>query len=658
MSYLKFDKTRMVNLEYSLDREILRANRKGAYHCTTLVECNTRKQHGLLVMPIPEIDDSNHVLLSSFDETIIQRGVEFNLGLHKYDGENYSPMGHKYIREFDCDSCPKTVYRIGGVILSKEKVFALKENSIMIRYRLLDAHSPTTIRFRPLLAFRSINDLTYENQWASQAYDVVENGISLSMYNGYPNIYMQFSKSNNFVFAPTWYKGVEYQKDQEDGFPYKEDLYSPGYFEMPIKKDETIVFSGSDSLVETKKLLESFKTETDRRTSRSSFLNCLTNSAHQFYFSPNADQLYIKSGYPWMGVSARIQFLTLPALTFGIGKPEAFERIMDTAIPSIKQFLSRKTVTNHHLKSLDTEPDALLWVVWSLMRYAKISPDVFKQKYADLVVRIFEFIRKNRHPELKVLENGLLYCDGRDKPISVMNAMIKDHPVTPRTGCLVEFNAIWYDLIMFNLDMASANGNSAQTRNLTALAETVRVSFLDTFLNTAGYLFDYVDGEYPNWSVRPNMLFALVLEHPLLTRRQSKFILDMVTKELLTPKGIRTLSPKSEGYQPYYTGDIDSRNYAFSNGVVWPAFLAPFVEAYIKVHQRSSISFIERLIIGLEEEMTNDCIGSLSQLYDGNPPYTGRGAISDATSVASVLRLMRLYADLEEEWAREYETEV
>ena len=160
MSYLKFDKTLMTNLEEALPREILRTNRSGAYHCTTIVDCNTRKYHGLLVIPVPELDDENHVLLSSLDETVIQHGAEFNLGLHKYQGDNYSPRGHKYIREFECEKVPTTIYRVGGVILKKEKLFVHHENRILIRYTLLDAHSATTLRLRPFLAFRSVRELS------------------------------------------------------------------------------------------------------------------------------------------------------------------------------------------------------------------------------------------------------------------------------------------------------------------------------------------------------------------------------------------------------------------------------------------------------------------------------------------------------------------
>ena len=141
MSYLRFDKTLMTNLGESLPKEILRTNRSGAYHCTTIVDCKTRKYHGLLVIPVPELDDENHVLLSSLDETVIQHGAEFNLGLHKYQGDNYSPRGHKYIREFECEKVPTTIYRVGGVILKKEKLFVNHENRILIRYTLLEAHS-------------------------------------------------------------------------------------------------------------------------------------------------------------------------------------------------------------------------------------------------------------------------------------------------------------------------------------------------------------------------------------------------------------------------------------------------------------------------------------------------------------------------------------
>lgn len=270
--FLQFDKTVMINLEESLRREILRTNRNGAYHCTTVVDCNTRKYHGLLVMPLPELDDDNHVLLSSLDETVIQHDAPFNLGLHKYAGNNYNPKGHKYIREFTCDTVPRTVYRVGGVVLAKEKVFSLYENRIMIKYTLEDAHSDTTLRFKPFLAFRNANSLAQENGSVNKLYQDVPNGIKTCMYKGYPDLYMQFNKKVKFVFEPYWYNGIEYLKEQERGYPYKEDLYVPGYFEVPIKKGETIIFSAGVGPVATNQLKKLFVQEAEARTPRTSFL--------------------------------------------------------------------------------------------------------------------------------------------------------------------------------------------------------------------------------------------------------------------------------------------------------------------------------------------------------------------------------------------------
>lgn len=640
-TYLKFDKSRMVNLEYSLNREILRTNRRGAYHCTTLVECNTRKQHGLLVMPVPQLDDSNHVLLSSFDETVIQHGAEFNLGIHKYDGDNYNPMGHKYIREFNCESLPRTVYRVGGVILVKEKMFSLNTNTILIRYTLLDAHSPTVMRFKPFLAFREINQLTYENTVANHGYREEENGISMCMYSGYPNLYMQFNKNVRFIFDPHWNKGIEYKRDMENGLPYKEDLYVPGYFELPIKKGESIIFSASDALADVDTLIEQFEEGIKQRTPRSSFFNCLKNSGHQFYFRPNKNELYLLSSYPWGRVRAREQFISLPTLTLGVDKPDAFEEIIDTAIPAIENMLQEKPLTG--FLSDITNSDVILYIIKCLKKFSETHKDRFYAKYATLVNNLVDFVINDKHPNLKLLENSMVAVDNKIGYPSWMH-----HPEAngiiniPRTGLLVEINALWYNAIMFNHEIAKNNNNSELEIQMNALAEKIKSAFLDVFLNDGGYLYDYVDDNYVDWSVRPNMLFAITIDYPLLDRRQSKSILDIITKELLTPKGIRSLSPKSIGFRPRVEGSLADRLYSAYNGAAWPWMLDAYMEAYFKIFQRSGLAFIEKLLMDVEDEMSNDCIGSLSAVYDGNIPYSGHGPVSYAISVAGVLRALKL----------------
>lgn len=644
-TYLKFDKNRMVNLEYSLEREILRTNRRGAYHCTTLVECNTRKQHGLLVMPIAEFGNTSHVLLSSFDETIIQHGAEFNLGIHKYDGNNYSPMGHKYIREFNCDTLPQTTYRVGGVILSKEKMFSLNNNSIYIRYKLLDAHSPTTIRFKPFLAFREANNLSIENYEASLGYREVEKGIAMRMYPGYPDLYMAFNKDVKFVFDPHWYKGIEYKKDMEEGLPYKEDLYVPGYFEMPIKKGETIVFCASDSQPQTSELPELFEKGIKDRTPRSSFYNCLKNSGHQFYFRPSTDELYLINNYPWGSVNARDQFLALPGLTLYIDKPEAFDEVMDTAIPQIRRFLEGKPLAG--LLSDIAKPDVLLLIVRALIKLSEFNREHFLRKYSGLVSDIVDFIRKGSYQGIHLLNNKLLYIEDRS---SWMVSPAQDESIIQRTGCLVETNAFWYNALMFDAENARVTGNEKRTKEIGDFAAEVKEAFLDTFLNEYGYLYDYVDGDYADWNVRANMLLAISIEYPILDKRQSKAVLDIVTKELLTPKGIRTLSPKSAGFSPRFEGSAYDKKYSDFNGAAWPWLLGTYVEAYIKIFQRSGISFLERMLIGMEEEMANDCIGSLSEVYDGSLPYRGHGAVSCAINVAGVIRALKIIQSVDDRY--------
>ena len=341
MSYLRFDKTLMTNLEETLPREVLRTNRSGAYHSTTIVDCNTRKYHGLLVVPVPEFDDERVVLLSSLDETVIQHGAEFNLGLHKYQGNNFSPAGHKYIRDYDCDIVPTTTYRVGGVILKKEKVFVHHENRILIRYTLLDAHSDTIIRFRPFLAFRSVRQFTHENDNVDKNYQEVENGISTCMYPGMPTLFMQFNNKCEFKFMPDWYRGIEYPKEQERGYDSKEDVYVPGYFELKIKKGESIVFSGGTTAADTKGLTDLFQHEVNNRIPRDNFENCLINAAHQF-LSVRDGESYILAGYPWFLCRARDMFVSLPGLTLANNEVDKFERVMSTALKGIDEFLEAR----------------------------------------------------------------------------------------------------------------------------------------------------------------------------------------------------------------------------------------------------------------------------------------------------------------------------
>jgi len=631
----------MTNLEESLPKELLRTNRSGAYSCSTIVDCNTRKYHGLLVVPVPELDDENHVLLSSLDVTVIQHGAEFNLGLHKYQGNNYSPKGHKYIREFACDKVPTTLYRVGGVVLKKEVVFQHYEDRILLRYTLVDAHSATTLRLRPFLAFRSVRQFTHENSTASRNFSLVDNGISTCMYAGYPDLYMQFSKKNEFVFQPDWYRGVEYPKEQERGYASNEDLYVPGYFEMNIKKGESIVFAASTSECKTTGLKRLFDKEVDERNPRDNFFHCLVNAAHQFHIRKKNDDRYLLAGYPWFKCRARDTFIALPGLTLAIEEQDYFELVMKTAVKGLREFMEGKPRT---VKIYEMEqPDVPLWCVWAIQQYAK---DAGNQKcmemYGDLLLDIINYIKTGKHPNLRLDDNGLLYADGKDKAITWMNSTANGRPVVPRSGYIVEFNALWYNALKFASSMFSEYAEQDKVADIEALAERCRQSFVNTFLNEYGYLFDYVDGNMMDWSVRPNMIFAVALDYSPLSQDQKKTVLDVCTRELLTPKGLRSLSPKSGGYNPIYVGPQTQRDYAYHQGTAWPWLGGFYMEACLRLYKRTRLSFIERQMVGYEDEMSYHCLGTISELFDGNPPFYGRGATSFAINVAEILRTLEL----------------
>lgn len=631
----------MTNLEESLPRELLRTNRSGAYSCSTIVDCNTRKYHGLLVAPAPGIDDDNHVLLSSLDVTVVQHGAEFNLGLHKYQGNNFSPNGHKYIREFICENVPTTIYRVGGVILKKEVLFQHHEDRILLRYTLVDAHSATTLRLRPFLAFRSVRQFTHENSTASRHYDLVDNGIKTCMYYGYPELFMQFSKETEFVYRPDWYRGVEYPKERERGYDSTEDLYVPGYFEFDIKKGESVVFSGSTSEIKAKGLLKLFDDEMAKRAPRDNFFHCLVNAAHQFHMDKNDGESYILAGFPWFKCRARDTFISLPGLTLSIEETGYFEQVMATAEKALRQFMEDTPVTEE-ISEID-QPDVPLWAVWALQQYAhKVGDEQCLKKYQKLIIDIMKYIVKGEHPNLRLDDNGLLYVDGKDKVVTWMNSTVNGHPVIPRSGYIVEINALWYNALMFSAQLATLNNDKKSADELTKRAELCKQSFAGVFLNDYGYLFDYVDGNMMDWSVRPNMIFAVALDYSPLTPEQRKGVLDICTRELLTPKGLRTLSPKSGGYNPICTGEQYQRDLNYHQGTAWPWLGGFYMEACLKMYRRTRLSFVERQMVGYEDEMFVNCLSSIPEMFDGNPPFRARGAISFAMNVGEILRTLSL----------------
>ena len=653
MSYLKFEKALMTNLQESLRREVLRTSRSGAYSSSTVVDCNTRKYHGLFVVPIPSIDDENHVMISSLDASVVQHGAEFNLGLHMYQGGVFNPNGHKYIREFNCDKVPTTIYRVGGVLLRKEVILQNYDDRVMVRYTIDDAHSPVTLRLRPFLAFRRCDELTHENWQASRDYKEVEGGIKVRMYKEYPDLYMQLSAKNEFISAPHWNKNLEYYKEADRGYDCREDLYVPGYFEInDMKKGDAVIFTASLKSIRTSGLKKLFQKEVDVRRPRDNFYNTLVAAAHQFHYKEtpkgakgevpeDKKEHYLLAGYPWFKVRARDTFISLPGLTLAVDEEDYFRSTMKTASKALYDFMDGKPLSVNIYEI--EQPDVMLWCVWAVQQYSKkVGLEQANKEYGKLVRDMVTYIHKDKHINLRYNKNGLLWTNGTNKPMTWMNSIANGKPVVPRTGFIVEFNALWYNALCFCAELAEVCKDGKNVEMLKKMAEKAKASFQETFVTPAGYLFDYREEGIEDWNVRPNQIFAVALDHSPLDTVQQKCVLDFCTRELLTPKGLRTLSPKSGGYNPMYVGPQIKRDYAYHNGTAWPWLGGFYMEACLKIYKRTRLSFVQRQMVGFEDEMMYHATGTISELFDGNPPFHGRGAMAFAMNVAGILRTMKL----------------
>jgi predicted glycogen debranching enzyme len=324
-----------------------------------------------------------------------------------------------------------------------------------------------------------------------------------------------------------------------------------------------------------------------------------------------------------------------------VGRVDDFEKIMDTAIIQIRTVMAGKP-SDGLLKQL-TDPDLPLWAVWALQQYAKERPEEFYRKYSDLVLEIIEYILNNKQLNLRVdPDNGLVTTYGHSRPVSWMNSILDGRPAVPRSGYLVEFNALWYNALKFGEEIYKTKGDSTMEYQLSQKSDIVKESFTSVFLNSAGYLFDFVDGAHSDWSLRPNMLFAVSLDHSPLEKHRMRSIVDFATKELLTNCGIRSLSPKDEKFKPYFSSNPGEKEYTYFNGPAFPWLLGPYIEAYLKVYKRSGLSLVDRIMVDMENEMSNDCIGSISELYDSSPPFIAHGAYSFAMSVAELLRAKKI----------------
>jgi len=640
MGYIKFDKAQVVNLEYSLSREILRSNRAGSYSSTTIVGCNTRKYHGWLVCPVDAMGGERHVLLSSVDTTVVSNGQSFNTGIHKYHGDHYSPKGHKYVEDFDIQDIPGMTYRVGNVIIKQERILVHYEEQLMVRYTIIDSDEPVKLQLRPFLTFRNIHQLTHSNMWANTRTEPVPHGVKIRMYEGFPYLHMQLSSKAEFVPVPDWYLGVEYVEEQKRGYDYSEDLFVPGFFEMTASKGDVIVFSISTKEEKHAGLKAKFTRAIGTRIPRSNFGNCLRNAAQQF-IEKRGDATNIIAGYHWFGSWGRDTFISLPGLALARKSEDLYAAVIDTQVRRMKGGLFPNMGDNDN--PAFNSVDAPLWFFQALWNYS-LEPKETWKRYGNAMKAVLEAYRSGTSFGIHMRENGLIYSGAPGKALTWMDAVVDGVPVTPREGYAVEINALWYNAVCYSLDCARSARDRAFVKEWEKLPELVSRSFIEVFWDEEhGYLADYVnDKEVRNMQIRPNMVIATSLPYAMLTRDQMKSILDIANRVLVTPRGLRTLSPSDEHYKGIYCGDQATRDKAYHQGTVWPWLMGPFCDGWLKVYGEAGVPRIRKLIKGFEETLTEAGISTISEIYDGDPPHSPRGAISQAWSVGEVLRIFTL----------------
>ena len=646
MSYLSFKKDQLINLEYSLAREFLGTNRGGGYCSSTLVFCNTRKYHGLLVVPIEKFRGKNYVMLSSLDETILQHGRDFNFGVHKYEG-TYEPRGHKYIVDISYEKAFTVTYQVGGVVLKKEILMMHNAAQVLIRYTLEDAHSATLLRLNPLLAFRDIHSLSKQNPVANTQVEVVDGGVRAKLYPEFPYLYMQLSKPANFGGAAYWNNNIYYTKEKERGYDFQEDLLSVGAFEVSLKKGESIVFSASLEEAKSKNLAKDFTKYLKERADRNSFEECLQYTASQFIIQ-KAGETRIKAGYHWYDSTTRDTFIALPGIALSGSTAKIFDEVLQSALKYCYNGRFARDISTHIVNPV-FDADTSLWFFWTLQQYEKETTRTKKQiwkEYGETLKAILNAFKSREHKTMRMDDNGLIWSDDLSRPLTWFNAESNYGAIVPRNGYVVEVNALWYNAVCYALELAKDAKDKTFLSEWGTMPETIAESFNQIFwIESEKYLADYANHTHQNTEVRPNQLLACALDYSPLSEKRQRKVLAIITQELLTPKGLRSLSPESPRYEGESVGNVFVRDKATFNGSVHPWFVGFYVEANLKLFGDTYIPDGKAFLENFEEEINTHGVGLISAIYDGNPPFNPRGCISNAKNVAEILRAQWLLSD-------------
>ena len=508
-------------------------------------------------------------------------------------------------------------------------------DQVLIKYELLEAPSKVTLTLKPFLAFRSVHSLTAQNSDAYTGYDQIDNGVAFRLYNGFPYLNMQLSGQSAFKYQPYWYGGVTYSDEYRRGFDCREDLFVPGVFSLEMKPGDSVVFSASVNEVNSRGLKRKFTDTLKKMATIENYHDLLVHNAKMFKQSKDG-KMRINAGFSWLETGLlRETIASLPGLTlYADGNCADFENILDTLISDEQDRLYRRTTQCE-------APLRLTDIIQQYIRFSGKEKQIWK-KYGQVLKAIIESYAPGCRKEIAMHPNGLLWAQMDGVALSWMNAYVHGRPVTERAGYQIETNAYWYNALCFAIDMENKYGlkKSVFVDRWTPVRDLVKENFQPTFWRPEwGYLVDYVGNGPQDQAVRPNILIPLYLEYCPVDDEVVSEVVMTINDELLTKRGLRSLSPRNDAYRGVYEGSQIDRDLAYHQGCAFPELLAPYIDLCFRMMGDTFYGRAKYLVEGFYEDISKHGVGCFSELYDGDPPHEPHGAIASAMSTAALLHI-------------------
>ncbi|MGO4884812.1 MAG: amylo-alpha-1,6-glucosidase [Bryobacteraceae bacterium] len=611
----------------ALQREWLETNGLGGYASSTVAGIHTRRYHGLLIAATkPPV--GRMLLLSKLEETLVVDGRRYDLSANQYPGVVH-PQGYRLLKEFRQATCPVFVFQVEDLELEKSVFMVQGENTTIVQYRLRGARRGT-LELRPLIAFRDYHATTHENAALDPRFESGDGWVKMTPYANLPALYLNHSGAD-IQPAGDWYRNFEYDRERERGLDFREDLFHP----------LTMIFDLGGNA--SPSIAASTEPRAADAPAPAAALD-LARAAGQFIVA-RGNQHTVIAGYHWFGDWGRDTMIALPGLTLSTGR----YGIAKSILLGFAAHIDRGMLPNRFPDAGEAPEyntvDATLWFFEAIRALLEATQDydfVRANLYDALADVVAWHVRGTRYG-IHVERDGLLDAGEPGVPLTWMDAKIGDRAVTPRRGKPVEIQALWYNALRLMEDLARRFDHAAEIDRYGDMAERARASFTPLFWNDAcACLYDVVDGEARDASMRPNQIFAVSLHHKMLPPDKAKAVVDAVERELLTPYGLRTLAPRDPRYRGRYEGDPASRDGAYHQGTVWPWLMGPFISAYLYVYGRTpeALAQARQWLAELGRYAADDGLGQLPELFDGDAPQRPGGCIAQAWSIAELTRAL------------------